>query len=256
MRRLSLVVTLVMLTSRAHAQPADIISRPLVLDAGQINAELVTELNLAHKQIAAPTSLAPDIWFGVLPRLTVGLIHSGPSVDRFSPGATFCVRHQENRCEATYRGSGIDVRWSAVEGEGDLAVAPRLRVLVRELDPFKPAVLLGSLVRWRRGRVSVTGDPYVQLGLANTDKGNRHALFLPVQLAVQPALRWEVVLRTGWNSDLAVIRDGWHVPVALGTRVRATDHLDVGAMLGFSTLLGPQNTPKERALFFLIGYRS
>lgn len=254
MRRSLLAVTLCALATRAHAEPDDMIARPLVLDVGQFNAELVAELNLAHGEFAEPMSLAPDLWLGVLPRLTVGVIHSNPSVDRFSAGATFCVRHLDIGCHTTYHGSGIDVRWSALPG--DLEVVPRLRVLVRELDPFKPAVTLGSLVRWRHGRLAVTGDPYLQLGLANTDKGNRHALFLPVQLSVQPMLSWEVLLRTGWHSDLAVIRDGWHIPVALGTRARATDHIDVGAMVGFSTLLGPQNTPKERALFFVLAYRS
>jgi hypothetical protein len=253
-RRLLLVVTLCALTTRAHAEPDDMIRRPFVLDVGQVNAELVTEINVGHGGFGKPISLAPDVWVGVLPRLTLGLIHSNPSVDRFSPGATFCVRHLDIRCDTTYHGSGVDVRWGALAG--DLEVVPRLRVLVRELDPFKPAVTLGALVRWRHGRYAITGDPYLQLGLANTDQGNRHALFLPVQLSVQPRLRWEVVLRTGWHSDLAVIRDGWHVPVAIGTRARATAHIDVGAMLGFSTLLGPQNTAKERAVFLLLAYRS
>lgn len=249
------VVTLLALAARAHAAPNDLVARPLVLDAGQLEATLVGDINLAPRQLAKSTSLAPDVWFGVSPRLTIGLIHSNVSVDRFTPGATFCVIHQPILgCEHTYHGSGIDARWSALAG--DLAVAPRARVLVRELDPVKPAITLGTLVRWTRGRFAITGDPYVQLGLANTDRGNRAWLFLPVAFAVQPMARWELALHTGYNSEIANLRDGWHVPVVLATRVRAGDRVDVGALFAFASLLGPQNTAKERALFLTVSFRS
>lgn len=254
-RRLLPVVTLLALAARAHAEPNDLIARPLVLAEGQLEATLVADINLAPRQVGHSTSLAPDVWYGVLPRLTVGLIHSNLSVDRFAPGATFCVVHQPVLgCEDTYHGSGIDARWSALAG--DLAVAPRARVLVRELDPFKPAITLGALVRWTRGRFAITGDPYLQLGLANTERGNRAWLFLPVSFAVQPLARWEIALHTGYNSEVANLRDGWHVPVVLATRVRADDRIDVGAMFAFASLLGPQNTAKERALFFTLSFRS
>jgi hypothetical protein len=141
----------------------------------------------------------------------------------------------------------------AVGDEADLFVAPRARFVVRDLDPLKPAFLLGAYVRWTRGRYAVTGDPYLQAGLGNTELGNRHALFVPVKLSAQVS-RVELALRTGWHSDLAVWRDGWHIPVAVATRVRIGDHVDAGAMLAFASLLGPQNTAKERALFFSLGF--
>jgi hypothetical protein len=245
----------------AFAQPTDFVARPIVLDERQLDAELVLEVNLAPPLDGKPTSLAPDVWFGVLPQLTIGLVHSGPSVDRFQPGATFCVTHNElsPRCVDTYHGSGIDVRYQLAQQpvlDGELAVAPRVRALVRQIDPFKPAVTLGALVRWTRGRFAITADPYLQLGLANTDEGNRHALFVPLTFAVQPLRRWELALRTGFNSDLAVIGDGWHIPVAIATRFALDAHFDLGVMLGFASLLGPQNTAKERALFFTFAWRS
>jgi hypothetical protein len=252
---LPVVVTL-LVAGDAAAAPNDFVARPLVLARGQLEAQLVLDLNLAPGYFGKSTSLAPDVWFGALPELTVGLIHSQPSVDRFAPGATFCIVHQDVGCQSTYHGSGVDARYSVLDG--DVAVAPRLRVLVRELDPVKPAVTLGALVRWTRGRFAIIGDPYLQLGLANTDRGNRHALFLPVTFAVQPLARWELSLRTGFHSDLAVIRDGYHIPIALATRVAAQrdPHVDVGVMLAFASLLGPQNTAKERALFFWVAYRT
>src|SRR5262249_61674632 len=107
-----------------------------------------------------------------------------------------------------------------------------------------------------RGRWAVVADPFVQAGLANTGAGNRTALFVPLTLSLQPACRWAIDLRTGWNSDLAVITDGWHIPVWLGGRTRATDHVDIGAAFGFYTLLGPQNNASQRAAFLTVGWRS
>ena len=77
---------------------------------------------------------------------------------------------------------------------------------------------------------------------------------MPIALAVQPTCGWAIALRTGWNSDLAVWRDGWHVPVAIGAQARITAQVEVSALLGFASLLGPQNTPKERALFVTVGW--
>lgn len=241
--------------ARVFAAPNDIIARPLVLAEHQVDAQLIADVNLAPGLFAEPASLAPDVWFGVLPQLTVGLVHSMPSVDRFAPGATVCVATEPFLCPDRYHGSGIDVIYSAF-AKGEFAVAPRGRFLIRQIDPVKPAITLGALVRWTRGRYAITSDPYLQLGLANTDRGNRHALFVPVEFAVQPLARWELALHTGFNSDLAVINDGWHVPIAVETRVSITAHIDVGMMLGYASLLGPQNTAKERALFFMFGYRS
>lgn len=231
---------LALLTSRALAEPR----------TGELEAQLVGELDLAPNHVGAPTSLAPDLWWGVAPRWTVGLVHSGPSVDRIEAGATFCMRSEDPLvCEHVYRGSGLDARYAAADW-----IAPRVRLLLRDIAPVKPAVTLGATLSWRRGRVTVTSDPYLQLGLANTERGNDHALVLPVQLAVD-VCRWRAWLDTGWNSDLSVWRDGWHVPVGAGVRAQVTPQLDLGGELGFASLLGPQNTPKERVLFLFVTTR-
>jgi hypothetical protein len=248
----------------ANAEPSDIIARPLVLARGELDARLTLDINLEPNQLGHSTSLAPDLWVGVTSELTVGVVHSYVSVDRFATGATLCVVHQDVLgCESTYHNVGVDARYGVMEG--DLAVAPRVRAWIRELEPFKPALTFGALVRWTRGRFALTADPYLQLGLANTDRGNRHELWLPLAFSVQPLARWELALHTGWDSMLGryldldgerkLITDAWHVPVAFATRVAATPHVDVGAILGFSRLLGPQNTAKERALFFTVAWR-
>lgn len=234
--------------SSASADPGGLARGPLVLPAGRAAAELTVEVNLAHGYLAAPLSIAPDLWWGASSRWTVGLVHSSANLDRFTPGASVCVRQDPLYCDAVYRGSGIDARVLAL-ATGRFQLAPRARALVRDTGPFKPALTLGALARWSAGRFAVTSDPYLQLGLANRDRGNRAQLWLPITLAVEPARRWQLAVHTGWNSELAIVRDGWKMPLALGVRARALDTLALGVTLGFASLLGPQNTPKQRVLF-------
>jgi hypothetical protein len=248
-------VLVCLLATPARADSSDIVSRSIVLPRGTFAADLTVEVNLAYSYKAAPLSLAPDVWWGATDTLTVGLVHSNASLDRFQPGASVCVRTDDVLyCDSPYHGSGVDARYRLV-GRGAFELAPRARVLVRDVDPFKPAVTIGAVGKWTRGRYAITFDPYLQLGVANQERGNRAQLWLPVELALQPTCRWQLALSTGWNSALAGLDDGWHVPLAFSTRVRASEHIDVGATLGFASLLGPQNTPKQRVLFISVGWR-
>ena len=223
-----------------------------MLEDGQVRAELTLEVSLATNPFGRPTSLAPDLWWGVTPRLTLGLIHSHASVDQIDAGASFCLRDAELGCDRTYRGSGLDARYLVLDGP--VEVAPRLRALVRGTDPFEPAITVGALARWRHGTFAIVGDPYLQLGLANRGAGNRAQLWLPLYGQWSPLCAWTFAVHTGWNSELATIRDGWHIPLALSARVAATSFLDIGVEAGFSTLLGPQNNVKQRAAMLTVAW--
>ena len=238
-----------LVTRVAIAEPTDVVTRPIVLDAQQVDAQLVVEADL--ETVGRPLSLAPDAWFGATPRLTVGIVHSDSALDRVTDGASLCVVSGELSCTRVYHEVGADARYAVLDW-----LAPRVRVLVRDVSPWKPALTLGALARWQRGRFALTGDPYLQVGLANTDRGNRAALVLPVYATLQPAARWAITLQTGYVSDLAVWSDGYNIPVALSVLARATEHLDVTAQVGFTTLLGPQNTVQERETWLILAWRS
>ena len=47
-----------------------------------------------------------------------------------------------------------------------------------------------------------------------------------------------------------------HIPAELAVRAAATAHIDIGAGFGFTSILGPQNNPKQRVAFITIGWRS
>ncbi len=218
--------------------------------ADPIDAQLVTEIDFEAGHVAQPTSLAPDIWWGFAPRWTIGLVHSHASVDRFQAGASLCLGSNDVlACNHVYRGSGLDARYDALSW-----LAPRVRLLLRDIDPIKPAVTLGAFVHRQWGRWGIESDPYLQLALANRDQGNDNAVVLPVRGLVQ-LCAWRAWIDTGWNTDLSVWRDGWYIPLGAGVRARVRDDLDLGAEFAFPSLLGPQNTPKERVLFLFVATR-
>ncbi len=252
--RTAVALATLLASSSAIADSDDIITRPLALARGQIEARLTLETNLQLNQEGTPTSLAPDAWYGLTDRWTVGVTHSSASLDRIDAGASVCIIHLANVCDRYYRGGAIEARWSWRTGA--FAVAPRGRLLLRDVDPMKPAIALGALVRWTRGRFALASDPYIRTGLANTNLGNRTQLTIPLYILVQPTCRWLVGLHLGWESDLAVARDGSHGPLGLIVTARATEHVDITLHGGFTSLVGVQNNIKQRAAMLSVTWRS
>ena len=237
----ALIVALVGGGTSARADPpSDLGARPLVLGEHQLAAALTVEADLARGAAGAPVSVAPDLWFGATAHLTVGIIHSDPTIDRIGTGAGVCIA-----CDHAYRGGGVEARYSV--RAGDLALAPRARLLIRGLAPLEPALTVGALARWTHGRFAITSDPYLRIGLANRDI-NPPAVVLPLWLEIQPARRWSAALHTGWGASLPVAPNAWHVPLALDLRLRATAAIELFAEVGFTSLVGPDNHMQERAL--------
>ena len=73
-----------------------------------------------------------------------------------------------------------------------------------------------------------------------------------IAAAIKGAQLW---LDTGWNTELRTWKDSWHVPVGVGASTHVAGPIDLGAELGFRTLLGPQNSPNERVLCVFVGFR-
>jgi len=229
----------------ARADSNDLVGRPLVLGRGELEAHVTLAMNLRSGRFAEPASISPDVWFGVTPALTIGLVHSARSVDEIAADRPICV----NGCDADYAG-GIDVRYGVHR-----LVAPRARVLLRDVDPAKPAVTVGALARWNRGRFAVASDPYLRLGLANRDRGNRAALVVPVWFAVQPTCRWMLGMRAGYDSALAVAGDGWRGPFGVFAGVHPIEPLELVVEYAYRSLIGPQHEYRERILMITVGWR-
>ncbi|MCX5742260.1 MAG: hypothetical protein NT062_07170 [Proteobacteria bacterium] len=236
---------------------ANVAAAPRPLAVGQIGADVSLAIGLDKAHAFETISLSPDLWIGVGHDVTVGITHSDASVDRIGAGSSICVRRVHEAypqpCDRAYHGAALDVRWDT--RVGPLEVSPRARVMLRDVDPDKPAATLGAIVAWTHGRFVIWGDPYLRVGLANTALGNRTTLVLPVYLGVHAA-GWLLALHTGYDADLAVASDGFHVPIALRVTRELSAHTALTLEAGFSSALGPLNSVGFRAAIFTLAWRS
>lgn len=232
-------VILVLLAAPAAADP-------VVLPAGAVEVALTVEANVSTRERFEPVSITPDVWYGATDRLTLGVTTSSRAVSRVDAGGGLCVRSREHGCPRLYDDLAFDARWRVAPD-----VALRARFVNASFAPWKPSLRLGALARWRRGAWAVEADPQLQLGLVNTDEGNRSALDAPVWVRFQLGCRAEGWVRTGVRGELAGFTDKAAIAVGLGGEVHL-GHVDVGAELAFPSLLGPQNQFRTRAAFVYV----
>ena len=236
----------------ASAAPDDVVARPLVLPRFGVEAAAVLELDVSRR-LGEPASLAPDVWFGATDDLTVGVVHSARALSIVDAGLGVCFRGEEHGCPRAYDNVGVEARWSLARGA--LAAAARGRFVVRTFDAWKPRFGAGALVRWSRGRLGITGDPALSVGLANRDEGNRAQLDVPLWLAVQPTCRWALHVRTGVHGSLATFGDTFEVPIGLGVTAAAHRRVDIAVEAAFRRLLGPLNDYKNRMAWVALTVR-
>jgi hypothetical protein len=243
------VALVIMLTARVALADDGMVGRPLVLAPGELVAELVVEADLA--QFAQPLSLAPDAWLGVTSRLTVGLTTSDAALDLVDDGASVCLRANPF-FGCPNPGTGVDVRYAVTD-----RIVPRVRMLERDFEPFKPALALGALVRVASTRhFDLVVDPYVQLGLGNNGLGNSSAIAVPIFATFQLARPLALTAETGYFTDIDVWQDGFNIPLGVTLTGRVVRHLELAGQVGFTSLAGPQNNVKQREGFFVVRYLS
>lgn len=237
--------------SAAPAQ--DLVTRPVVLPAGTVEAVANMEGWLLPGHALHAVSVAPDVYVGITSRLTVGVITSNRALARLAAGSGVCFGSVSSGCVARISNIGMDAKFRLSAGAWTLA--PHGRLVMRQFDPLKPALLVGALLGWQYRRWAVVADPYLQLGLLNQDQGNRNSVHIPMWLRVQPTCRWQLALRTGFDSDLAVLRDGWHGVLGgvVTTALRTNVELELSA--GMRSAFGPQNTSKERSVALAVIFR-
>ena len=100
MRPLATAIVLAIAVGTAHADDV----RPLVLSEHEVAIAVTAETSLQSGSYLTPLSIAPDLWFGVTARWTVGVIHSDATIDRIGTGAGMCVQ-----CDRAYRGGGVEI---------------------------------------------------------------------------------------------------------------------------------------------------
>jgi hypothetical protein len=259
-RAVPLVVVVLAAGQAAADEPLDVVSRPPWLRPGLCEASLVGETSLSPPgggtELFEPSSLAPDLHCGTPVGLTLGVTHSFRALSLVDSGGGLCLTGEEGGCPRPYDGAALDVR-RPMPGGRAVRVALRARLVAKSLEPFKPSARLGALVRvgGQGGLLSLLADPHVSLGLANQDQGNRDFVALPLTLQLQLGHRVALELITGVRGELDAFDEKFAVPIAFGVIATPTRDIDIGLEAGWTRLLGPQNTFKQRHAALILTYR-
>lgn len=228
-------------SAQLAANATDLVSQPLRPRHGQLWIAATLEADLSHNR-GGSRAFAPDFSYGITDDTSLSIAHSARSIARIGSPAGLCYEACDFRPEYTVNA----LAYHALLRRRGLQLYAEGGFLLRDTDPSKPAALLGASSRWQRGRFAIDAAPYLQLGLANTDQGNRHRLVVPLRAWIQPTCRWALGLHSGVEGELAVFSDAYHIPLAALVTASATSWLRVSLEGGFSSLLGPLNTGSRR----------
>lgn len=211
--------------------------RPGLLAPGQLQLGLGGWLRLHARAVG----LGPELWFGLGPRLTLGLTHGPDSDGLAAPDRGLCVR----ACGPRYRGAVT----AHVALDDGARVLGRAAVVIDDVAPAVLAVELGLIVRWRQGRTWARLEPVLRLGLVGRDHDNREragvgliaGVRLPAALSLAVAVEPRGPADETWLAGLIVpvgveLATALPADLALGLAVGTDDVLADGAGHASATL--------------------
>jgi len=227
--------------------PTELNEQPLVMSKGMIQIHLDAIANLSSGGAFKPFALAPDIYYGITDRITVGLIHT----------IGLCLTGTDGGCRAIYDDVGLQGRF-LVTRTYNLELAGVASFEAVTIDPFALGLRLGVAFKYKMGRLAFFLDPNFKIGLTHRDAEpgsmmpmtNKETLAIPLRVSFQATNRLAVYARTGLtggglsidpNPGIALdnFGDTWAIPLGIGTQFGITTRFDIGLEFMLPTLVWP-----------------
>jgi hypothetical protein len=231
-------------TATAAADTAPVDAPPpkpgpgLTLGAGQLNVAVNLEINATSDAEGKPTSIAPDVSYGVTDDLTVILVHSTFLTTGFrgGAGAGLCLTGEEDGCKRVYNNVGAEALYAVRRGPLSIAAGGGVHAL--DLDAGFHAVKLGARLRYKTGAVFVASSPSVFVAL--TERGeemgvtiNPDRLYVPIMVGYQVTDPVWVALGTGVKGPLQGFGDAYQISAGALAGYKLDARMAVGASLIF-----------------------
>lgn len=209
----------------------------LLLRPGIIGLSISGEINLGKDQVGKPISIAPDLWYGVSQRLSLGLTHSAYATTGFWGGvaSSFCVSSAES---CPHRYGRVGVQSLVLLHHGQLSLAATGGILVSSAyDPFHLDGRLGIEGRWSAEHYAIRFSPQIVVGL-NQRSADRDALSVPIAIMYTGIFdRVAIGLQTGLRAPFHAFADNFTIPVGIGGLVNTTDSMMIGLSITFTQLV-------------------
>jgi hypothetical protein len=222
--------------------PIRLVDRPLVLGPSMFELRGDTlRLELSKDSVGDPISLAPDLYYGLTDRITLGYVHD----------VGICI--SGDGCATTYADFGVEALFSLIY-EGPLVMAGRIGMTFGPLDPFTGGIHAGLPVRVGAGDLAVLVEPRVYIGLLERDTRGDF-VEVPVQLQYQLTDQNVLLLSSGVRGPLSDFGDAVAVPVGVGALATLSRRVDVGGELLFTNLAGRGGGIDGRLLLLRVALR-
>jgi hypothetical protein len=222
--------------------PERYIARPLVLPTKMLAIHGVLRVNLSADSVASPVWIAPSAYYGLLPKLQVGVVHD--------PGLCLLGKRdflgaEIDECEGgVYDDFAIDGLYMLVDKpEENVALAGHATLGASSFDPMFLYLRAGALARYTfASRFAVIADWALRLGLSNRDEGNKEAFDLPVQLAVQATDKLVLFAEAGLLAPLSELSDSYFASLGIAGLYAISANLDAGVRFEFPRIAGGRAT--------------
>lgn len=233
----------------ARAQAAPPRPASLTLPAGKLNVIATVEVDATAAKAGKPTSLAPDVSYGVSESLTVSLLHSTFALTGFrgSAGRGLCLTGEDKGCVKPYNNVGAEALYSLARGP--LALAVNAGVHATNLDAGFYAAKAGLRLRAQRGALSLTVAPSALVALNKRDAtpANKDQVFIPVLAMYKAAPTMSFGFGSGVKGPLDGLGDAWEVSLGALVTYAVSPRLGLGTSLVFGKLWGGADDPPAPA---------
>jgi hypothetical protein len=215
----------------------------MTLKQGALSITATMEMSVSKNAVGKPTSLAPDIFYGVTNDLAVGIIHSGFAFTGFrgSAGSGLCLSGKDNGCPKIYNNLGLDAQYNLARGT--FAAAAEGALAFVSLDPAFLDIKLGARLRYTAGKIVVGFLPSVFIGVTKRDQGNKGNIYVPLTVGVKPTPALLVGIGTGIKGPIDQFGDGWTYSVGAFGQYQVNQKLLAGASLIFPKVTGASAIP-------------
>jgi hypothetical protein len=222
-------------------------SDQLTLPKGRAVINVFLEMNLAsvddgmggsESEIAKPISIAPDLWYGVDDKLTIGLVHSdiGDSTFIGAVGEGICLSGKDNGCGHVYNNVAFHVRYGLAKGANALALDGGVS-LISLSDPFQAALNVGLVGRYHAGKLAFEYSPRIFAHLNNrgdVDDGTTQIEVADDFFNVSGTLIYSVSEKATFMAQLGVSLPFEHtgdfgllLPLSVGTNIKINPKFDL-----------------------------
>jgi hypothetical protein len=214
--------------------------RGMTMGKGAINVDVVVAIGLSDGAEGDPISISPDIWYGVGPKLDLGLVHSTMGTTGFVgllDPASICVTGDFCDFVDPYHNVGLEGRFALKDGS-PMGLAVNGGLFARNFDPFQLALKAGIMGRYMAGKISVEFAPNIFIGITERDSGNEEFLFIPVLAVFHASPKLGIGVQSGILGPLDGFGDAMQIPLSVGAHIMATDQIGLGAAFSFPAIVG------------------